>query len=85
MWPDPMALDLSGITEGTEVTYSVRDEALLGQARFYGNFTFVAPHHDALQEQTVVAMLADQGTFMGFGSNVTLQMIHDFGDFENFL
>ena len=52
-----------------------------GQPASFGPFTFKTA---ALSPKTTkIVLLADQGTFMGFGSNVTRAMVRDFGEFPS--
>lgn len=70
---------LSGLPPATAVTYRPHGADAHGEMVDFGDHSFETP--PALVTPTKIALLADQGTFMGFGSNVTSQMVRDFGHY----
>lgn len=72
---------LSALPVSTAVTYRPQGTDRSGRAVDLGEFTFAtAP---SVPTTTKIVLLADQGTFMGFGGNVTSQMIRDFGPYAS--
>ena len=72
---------LTVLPAATVISYRVHGvDAIGGKAVSYGTFDFKTAALSP-QEPTKIALLADQGTFMGFGANVTSAMIRDFGTY----
>ena len=71
---------LTGLPPDATVSYRAHGLDARGRIQGFGPHEFhTAPSPPS--KTTKIALLADQGTFMGFGSEVTAAMIRDFGPY----